>query len=119
MPCSDGGPSRQDIERERLRQRGMAVGLCIACEVLENLGHLPNSLKGWYGAHKAADAARDIHRDVRLHLEDQKQSLASQGLKMDYTHPLYRQMNDASSEVRVAEEVERGETIKLSALKPE
>jgi hypothetical protein len=120
MPCSDGGPSREDIENERLRQRGLAVGLCIACSTLDMHGLLPQELRAWYEAHRAADVNRDLSEmayDELLKADKVAQQAGYLGINSD--HPLRRRFQEHYRNVDVSEKLERDESVKLSSLKPE
>lgn len=120
MPCSDGGPSREDIEREHHRQRGLAVGLCIACATLEQHGILPPELRAWYSVHRAADDNRDWKDVAWTELKQAEEQARAQGFNgLGFDHPLRKRYNDAYHKLNQAETLERIESAKLSALKPE
>ena len=120
MPCSDGGPSQQDIELEHHRQRGLAVGLCIACAELDSHDLLPDCLADWYRAHRAADAARDASQKASLEfsaIEAAARRNGFNGLVPD--HPARKASQQAYNERWTTEARERAESAKLSRLKPE
>lgn len=120
MPCSDGGPSYEQTQLERHRIRGLAVGLCIACEALEKAGQLPAALAGWYGAHKAADAARDMSVRCMDDLAGAERVARQQGYSgVSREHPLSVAATRANYAVSATQNMEREESAKLSKLKPE
>lgn len=68
MPCSDGGPSREEIGRENFRYE---ILLCSACSALENFNFnfaLNPELDEWWDKHKKVDEAR-IARELKEKLE--------------------------------------------------
>lgn len=120
MPCSDGGPSREEVEFERRRQRGLAVGLCLACSILDQQGLLPEGLRAWYQVHRNADDCRDWKQSARKEvaaLENEAIAAGYSGLSPD--HPARRQWQDACRKADLAERREREESANLSELKPE
>jgi hypothetical protein len=119
MPCSDGGPSREDIEFEYKRHRGLAVGLCIACSTLELHGLLPDELKAWYAAHRAADVNRDLRESSYDELQEADKAAQRSGyLGVNSDHPLRRRFQEHYSNADISERLERAESAKLSDLKP-
>ena len=70
MPCSDGGPSREQLEDERQRNREQSrlPGLlCSAARALERLGYDFDEnpeLSDWWAKHKKEDDARIAHENA-------------------------------------------------------
>lgn len=59
MPCSGGGPSREDQEREARDQDTLARLACDRCRELEARGGtVPEWAREWWVDHKKQDAER-------------------------------------------------------------
>lgn len=79
MPCSDGGPSREQVERERKEANAakrLPPMLCSACRALERLGFDFDEnpeLSKWWDKHKKEDQARaDKEEQERKRIEWEK-----------------------------------------------
>lgn len=70
MPCSDGGPSYDDLQRQA-RDRDTVTRLaCDRCKWLEKTGEVPEWAREWWESHKAEDRRR-IQEDAQARREEQ------------------------------------------------
>ena len=59
MPCMDGGPTREELERERADFETITRLACDRCQELEGSGDpIPPWAASWWARHKVADARR-------------------------------------------------------------
>jgi hypothetical protein len=59
MPCSDGGPTREQVEQERQDHQTMTRLSCDRCREIEARGGVvPEWAQSWWQKHKRHDAAR-------------------------------------------------------------
>jgi hypothetical protein len=78
MPCSDSGPSREEIERESRDHQTMTRLSCDRCREIESRGGtVPSWGQEWWQEHKLRDAER-LKRDhkVQREAEIRKQAIA-------------------------------------------
>lgn len=119
MPCHDGREEECSKE-EAQRTRGLAVGLCIACDILRVRDDgVPQVLLAWYEAHTEADRAREEYSRTMREADIERSALRKEGLVMGFQHPTLVRLARAASFKHAAEDRERAQSIKLSGLKPE
>lgn len=120
MPCYDSGPSREQIEQERLLQRGYVVGLCEACRILERLGQLSGPLAAWFSAHQLADKARDDTLTINSEYRTAKEKAVAEGYQgPSAMHPIQEKYQATHANRQKAEIDEQAATRALNVLRPE
>ena len=78
MPCSDGGPSREQIEREHRDHQTMTRLACDRCREIESRGGIvPAWAQEWWTEHKRRDNER-LERETKAQSEAEirKQAIA-------------------------------------------
>lgn len=78
MPCSDGAPSREQLERENRDHQTMTRLACDRCREIEARGGVvPEWAREWWQEHKRRDAER-LRRDAqgRREAEIRKNAIA-------------------------------------------
>ena len=66
MPCSDGGPSREQIDREIRDVNTMTRLSCDRCQEIESRGsEVPEWAKEWWESHKRKDYEETLRSEKK------------------------------------------------------
>lgn len=75
MPCMDGGPSREEQQRQNDDFNTITRLACARCKDLENRNQpIPKFAQDWWLRHKEADRIRAKRDRERRELEEKKQN---------------------------------------------
>ena len=66
MPCSGGGPSKEQIDREIRDENTMTRLSCDRCKEIESRGsEVPDWAKEWWESHKRKDYEETLHSEKK------------------------------------------------------
>ncbi len=83
MPCSDGGPSYEQIQQEKEFHLAGTRLACAHCKhLIANGLPIPDYAKDWWAAHKAEDARREREERAKLELAKKKQKIEEARAKL-------------------------------------
>ena len=83
MPCSDGGPSYEQIQEEKAFHLAATKLACAHCRYLTANGlPVPDYAKAWWAAHQAEDRKRERQEQIAREVNARKQRIADARAKL-------------------------------------
>ena len=96
MPCSDGGPTREEQDEEASAHAGRNAALCWAINQLELAGVPLGPLEGWAAAHKRVDTATKERKEAVRLVNACKELFKEKDRYFHSSHPSAQQLRVAN-----------------------